>query len=82
MFTVFFYGIVTVFLTLYLFSDDFSSITFSIFSQVEYDLPNSSLDDLRLLSSDRIEQDGVPISLSLYPPVVKESFLLVSNDQV
>eukprot|EP00111_Clytia_hemisphaerica_P022903 TCONS_00067430-protein len=48
---------------------------------VEYDLANSSLDELRLLSSDRIEQDGVPISLSLYPPVVKESFLLVSNDK-
>jgi len=49
---------------------------------VEYDIENSSLDDLKVLSSDRVEQDGVPISLSVYPPVVKESFFLVSNDQV
>ena len=49
---------------------------------VEYDLDNSSLDDLKVLSSDRVEQDGIPISLCMYPSVVKESFFLVSNDQV
>lgn len=48
---------------------------------VEYDLEGSSLDDLRILTSDRIEQDSVPMSLNLYPSVVKESFLLVSDDQ-
>ncbi|XP_039260288.2 cilia- and flagella-associated protein 251-like [Styela clava] len=48
---------------------------------VEYDLPNSSKDDLRLLSVDRIEQSAVPSCLAWYPDVTKESFLVTANDQ-
>ena len=49
--------------------------------QVEYDLERSTPDNLRLLSTDRIEQSAVPLSLTWYPPVSKESFLLLSNDR-
>ncbi|XP_028400297.1 cilia- and flagella-associated protein 251-like isoform X2 [Dendronephthya gigantea] len=48
---------------------------------VEYDVINSGIDDVRLISSDRIEQSAVPTCLAWYPPVVKESFLVVANDQ-
>jgi hypothetical protein len=48
---------------------------------VEYDLERSTPDNLRLLSTDRIEQSAVPLSLAWYPPVSKESFLLLSNDR-
>ena len=51
-------------------------------TQVEYDLEHSSKDDLRLLSMDRIEQSAVPTAISWYPSLSKESFLLLSNDQV
>ena len=51
-------------------------------AQVEYDLAHSSEDDLQLLSVDRIEQSAVPTALSWYPPLSKESFLLLANDQV
>ena len=50
--------------------------------QVEYDLLNSSTDDLRLVSSERIEQSAVPQCFAWYPPIVKENFLVVANDQV
>ena len=50
--------------------------------QVEYDVINSGIDDVRLISSDRIEQSAVPTCLAWYPPVVKESFLAVADDQV
>ena len=50
--------------------------------QVEYDLLNSSTDDLRLISSERIEQSAVPQCFAWYPPIVKENFLVVANDQV
>ena len=49
---------------------------------MEYDLAHSSEDDLRLLSVDRIEQSALPTALSWYPPLSKESFLLLANDQV
>ena len=49
---------------------------------MEYDLLNSSTDDLRLISSERIEQSAVPQCFAWYPPIVKENFLLVANDQV
>lgn len=48
---------------------------------VEYDLVNSSTDDLRLISSERIEQSAVPQCFTWYPPIVKENFLVVANDQ-
>ena len=49
---------------------------------MEYDLLNSSTDDLRLISLERIEQSAVPQCFAWYPPIVKENFLLVANDQV
>ena len=49
---------------------------------MEYDLLNSSTDDLRLISSERIEQSAVPQCFTWYPPIVKEDFLVVANDQV
>lgn len=52
-----------------------------LLSQVEYDLERSTPDNLRILSSDRIEQSALPTSIAWYPPVSKESFLLLSNDQ-
>lgn len=48
---------------------------------VEYDLRNSCIDDLKVLSSDRVEQNAVPICFAAYPSVVKEDFLVLSNDQ-
>lgn len=48
---------------------------------VEYDLLNSSTDDLRLISSERIEQSAVPQCFTWYPPIVKEDFLVVANNQ-
>ncbi len=50
--------------------------------QVEYDLENSSKDNLVLLSVDRIEQSAVPQAMTWYPPIVKESFIITANDQV
>ena len=49
---------------------------------MEYDLAHSGEDDLQLLNVDRIEQSAVPTALSWYPPLSKESFLLLANDQV
>ena len=43
---------------------------------------NSSTDDVRLVSSERIEQSAVPQCFMWYPPIVKEDFLVVANDQV
>uniref|UniRef100_A0A8C5LN81 Cilia- and flagella-associated protein 251 n=1 Tax=Leptobrachium leishanense TaxID=445787 RepID=A0A8C5LN81_9ANUR len=48
---------------------------------VEYDLANSKKDQLHVSSSDRIDQSAVPQYLVWYPPVTKESFMLVVNDQ-
>eukprot|EP00794_Sanderia_malayensis_P014238 gene14238-15723_t len=48
---------------------------------VEYDIENSTEDDLRLVASDRIEQSAVPTCFAWYPPIIKEDFLLVVNDQ-
>ena len=50
--------------------------------QVEYDLMNSTTDDVRLLSSERIEQSATPQCFTWYPPIVKENFLVVAKDQV
>jgi WD40 repeat protein len=48
---------------------------------IEYDLVNSSEDDLRLLASNRIEQSAVPLAVEVFPPVTKEPFLVTANDQ-
>ncbi|MBN3294386.1 CF251 protein, partial [Polypterus senegalus] len=48
---------------------------------VEYDLTNSSKDDLRILASDRIEQSAVPYCMTVYPAITKENFILTANDQ-
>ena len=50
--------------------------------QVEYDLEESGKDDLRVLSTDRIEQSSVALCMEWYPPVTKESFIFTANDQV
>jgi len=50
--------------------------------QVEYDLEKSSKDDLQIASSDRIEQSAVPQSMTWYPPITKEHFIVTANDQV
>jgi hypothetical protein len=49
---------------------------------VEYDLENSTKDDLRLASTDRIEQSAVPQCMTWYPPITKEHFIVTANDQV
>ena len=50
--------------------------------QIEYDLETSSKDDLRLSSSDRIEQSAIPTFMASHPPVTKESFIVTANNQV
>ena len=50
--------------------------------QIEYDLANSSEDDLQLLALDRIEQSAVPLAMEMFPPVSKEPFIVTANDQV
>ena len=48
---------------------------------VEYDLENSSEDDIKVASTNRIEQSAIPLSVAWYPPVLKEDFLITANDQ-
>jgi len=48
---------------------------------VEYDIKSSNVDDLKILSSSRIEQNAVPLCLLDYPDIVKESFLVTANDE-
>ena len=49
---------------------------------MEYDLTNSTKDDIRLTSTDRIEQSAVPQCMTWYPPITKEHFIVTTNDQV
>lgn len=51
-------------------------------SQVEYDLEKSSKDDLVLLSVNRVEQSAIPMAMTWYPPLTKESFIILANSQV
>ncbi|KAL3856807.1 hypothetical protein ACJMK2_011524 [Sinanodonta woodiana] len=48
---------------------------------VEYDLENSSKDELKIASVDRIEQSAVPQCMTWYPPITKEHFIVTTNDQ-
>eukprot|EP00731_Ephydatia_muelleri_P022631 Em0015g214a len=48
---------------------------------VEYDLVSSEVDCLKIVSNDRIEQSATPMALTWYPPLTKESFITVVNDQ-
>lgn len=49
--------------------------------QVEYDLEQSSKDNLVILAVDRIEQSAIPECFAWYPPLNKEHFLVTANDQ-
>lgn len=48
---------------------------------VEYDIVNSSEDNLVVMSTDKIEQNATPVSCAWYPPINKEHFLLVANSE-
>ncbi|XP_075424351.1 cilia- and flagella-associated protein 251 isoform X2 [Ascaphus truei] len=48
---------------------------------VEYDLINSSKGRLQVHSRDRIDQSAIPQCLAWYPPLTKECFILIPNDQ-
>jgi len=48
---------------------------------VEYDLMNSTEDNLIVLNTDKIEQSAIPTACVWYPPINKEHFLLLANNE-
>ena len=42
----------------------------------------NSVENLKVLMSDRIEQEAIPLCFTPYPPIVKENFFIVANDAV
>lgn len=47
--------------------------------QIEYDLLNSTKDHLEVLDIHRTDQEAIPKCMVWYPPLTRESFLLICN---
>ena len=62
--------------------DQYVYHSFAHYFQVEYDLAASSVDNVRILSIERIEQSATPRCMAWHPPLNKEHFIVTANDQV
>jgi len=66
----------------HVFNPAFTKFLPFVLCQVEYDLEVSRPDDIQLVSSERVEQSAMPLSMAWYPPITKEAFIVTVNDQV